>query len=132
MVSGRDAHDDWYGEDDPYGDAGPGRDPRPAPRSLALVARPRLAFEVVTPDSFDAAQTIADRLRAGAPVLVDLAGADRDLAGRLTDFCSGLAYAVEGSLQPVGRGLLLLAPRHVDVSGDMASAVHEPGFYNRS
>jgi cell division inhibitor SepF len=132
MVSRRDAHDDWHGGDDPYGDAGPGWDPRPAPRPLSLVDRPRLSFEVVTPDSFDAAQTIADRLRAGAPVLVDLRGADGDLAGRLTDFCSGLAYAVEGSLQPVGRGLLLLAPSQVDVSGDVASAVHEPGFFNRS
>jgi FtsZ-interacting cell division protein YlmF len=132
MVSGRDAHDDWYGEDDPHDDAGPQWDPGPAPRPLALVARPRLAFEVVTPDGFEAAQAIADRLRAGAPVLVDLRAADRELAGRLSDFCSGLAYAVEGSLQPVGRELLLLAPSHVDISGDVASAVRERGFYNRS
>ena len=132
MVSARDAHDDWYEDDEPYGDAGAERDRAPAPRPLALVGRARLAFELVTPDSFEAAQTIADRLRAGAPVLVDFHGVDRDLAGRLTDFCSGLVYAVEGTLQHVGREVLLLAPSHVDIFGDAASAVREPGFYNRS
>ena len=87
---------------------------------------------MVAPDGFEAAQTIADRLRAGVPVLVDFRGADRDLTGRVTDFCSGLVYAVEGTLQLVGRDVLLLAPGYVDVSGDAASAVREPGFYNRS
>ena len=97
-----------------------------------MVGRSRLAFEVVAPDSFEVAQTIADRLRAGVPVLVDFSGVDRDLTGRLTDFCSGLVYAVEGTLQLIGREVLLLAPSHVDLSGDAASAVREPGFYNRS
>ena len=67
-----------------------------------------------------------------SPVLVDLRGCSAQLSGRLTDFCSGLAYALEGTLQPIGREVILLTPRHVDVSGDEASAVREPGFYNRS
>jgi cell division inhibitor SepF len=132
MVSARDAYDDWYEDGEPYGDAGAEWDRSPAPRRIALAGRAQVAFELVTPDSFEAAQTIADRLCAGVPVLVDLCGVDRDLAGRLTDFCSGLVYAVEGALQHVGREVLLLAPRTMDVSGDAASAVREPGFYNRS
>jgi cell division inhibitor SepF len=130
MVSARDAHDDRY-DDEPNGDSGAERG-RTAPRSLALVGHATLAFELVAPDSFDVAQTIADRLRAGTPVLLDFHGVDRELTGRLTDFCSGLVYAVEGTLQHVGREVLLLAPRHLDLSGDAASAIREPGFYNRS
>jgi cell division inhibitor SepF len=96
------------------------------------VGRPRLAFELVRPESFEAAQTIADSVRAGIPVLVDFHDCDPDLTGRLTDFCSGLAYAVEGALQSVGRDVLLIAAHTVDVHGDVASAVRAPGFYNRS
>jgi cell division inhibitor SepF len=132
MVSARDSHDDRYDDQEPGGDAGAGWDRRPAPRPLELVGRPRQSFELVRPESFEAAQTIADSVRAGIPVLVDLHGCDPELAGRLTDFCSGLAYAVEGALQLIGREVLLVAAHTLDVHGDVASAVRAPGFYNRS
>jgi cell division inhibitor SepF len=131
MVAASDAYDDWYRDEEPYGDAGTAWHEAPAPRPLSLAGRPRLSFELVTPTGFDAAQTIADSLCGGAPVLVDLHGVDRTLAGRLTDFCSGLVYAVDGGLQHVGRDVLLLAPGTMDVSGDEVSMVREPGFYNR-
>ncbi len=132
MVTSRDAYDDWYEDDEPYGEAGDRWDDGPA-RPLELVRRPRFAIEVVAaPESFEAAQTIADRLRGGSPVLVDLRGCDAQLSGRLTDFCSGLAYALEAALQHIGAEVILLTPSHVDVSGDEASAIRGPGFYNRS
>lgn len=131
MVTAGDAYDDWYEDDEPYGDVEERRY-ESSPRPLELVRPARLAFELIAPESFEVAQMIADRLRAGAPVLVDLRGCDRQLAGRLVDFSSGLVYALEATLQFVGREVLLLAPDHVDVSGDEASAVREPGFYNRS
>ena len=131
MVSARDSHDDWYDDHEPSG-AGAGWDREPAPRPLGLVGRPRLAFELVRPEGFEAAQTIADSVRTGTPVLVDFHGCDPAVAGRLTDFCSGLAYAVEGALQHIGRDVLLIAAHSVDVRGDVASAVRSPGFYNRS
>ena len=117
MVSARDVYDDWYGDEDP--------------RPLSLVRRPDLAFELIAPQDFGGAQRIADSLRAGVPVLVDLQGCDCELRGRLIDFASGLVYALEGSLQYIGRDVMLLAPDRVDVSGDDASAVREPGFHNR-
>jgi hypothetical protein len=132
MASARDPHDHWHDDRDPGDDAGTGWDRWPKPRPLELVSPPRLAFELVKPESFEAAQTIADSVRAGLPVLVDFHDCDPDLAGRLTDFCSGLAYAVEGVLQHIGRDVLLIAARSVDVDGDVASDVRAPGFYNRS
>jgi cell division inhibitor SepF len=131
MVSARDPHDNRQYDHEGRG-AGPGWDREPEPRPLGLVSSTRLAFELVKPESFEAAQTIADSVRAGVPVLVDLHDCDPDLAGRLTDFCSGLAYAVEGALQHIGRDVLLIAAHSVDVHGDVASAVRRPGFYNRS
>jgi cell division inhibitor SepF len=133
MVTARDAYDDWYEDDEPGGRAGDEWYEAPASSPLELVRPARFAFEVMpAPESFEVAQKIADHLRAGAPVLVDFRGCDEPLRGRLTDFCSGLAYALEGTLQHVGREVLLVTPNHVDVSGDEASAVREPGFYNRS
>lgn len=132
MVTARDAHDNWYEDDDRHDD--PDREWEAGSRDagrLELVRRARLAFETVAPESFEAAQAVADRLREGRPVLLDFHGCDPRLAGRLTDFASGLVYALDGTLQLVGRGVVLLAPDHVDLSGDEASGVRSPGFFNR-
>jgi cell division inhibitor SepF len=130
-VTAGDAYDDWYEDDEPYGDLEERRRGS-SPRPLEVVRPARLAFELIAPESYEDAKTVADRLRGGAPVLIDFRGADRELAGRLTDFASGLVYALGGTLQQVGREVLLLTPNNVDLSGDEASAVREPGFYNRS
>jgi cell division inhibitor SepF len=132
MVSARDAHDDWYEGDEPYGGPETSRYEDDPPRRLSLVQRPSLSFEVVVPEGFESAQHIADRLREGLPVLVDFHGCDRALAGRLIDFSSGLVYALGGTLQHVGRDVLLLAPSDLELSGDEASDIRSPGFYNRS
>jgi cell division inhibitor SepF len=131
MVSARDAYDDWYDDDEPYAAAEPRWRDDHAPRPLSLVRPAPMEFELVRPEDFEIAQRIADRLRAGASVLIDFTGCDRALAGRLTDFASGLVYALDGSLQHVGDEVLLLAPGHLQVSGDEESDIRTPGFYNR-
>ncbi len=127
MGGAYDARDDWYEE---TGGSAGARD-RGVPYRLVSVAPPHLAFELVAPDDFEAAQVIADRLRDGTPVFVDLHGVDPRLAGRLTDFCSGLVYALKGSLQQIGRDALLISPDGSELSGDELSGVREPGFFNR-
>ncbi len=110
---------------------GPGGTTPASPVRLDLVRTPDVRVELLTPHEFGDAQTIADRIRRDELVLVDLRECSPTLAARLTDFCSGLAYAVDGGLQLVADGVLLVAPGYVDVSGDEAAAVREPGFYNR-
>ncbi len=132
MVTARDAHDEWHEDEGRYGDPHDGRRAGSRDvRGLELVRPAGLAFELVVPESFEAAQTIADRLREGHPVLIDFHGCDPHLAGRLMDFASGLVYALEGTLQHVGDDVVLLSPDAVDLSGDEAVGVRSPGFYNR-
>lgn len=132
MVTVRDAHDDWFEHDgrsdEPHERWAAGS--RGAPR-LELVDPGLLVFETVAPRSFEAAQTVADRLREGRSVVLDLHGCDPGLAGRLTDFASGLVYALDATLQHVGDDVLLLSPGHVELSGDECAGVRSPGFYNR-
>ena len=142
MARGYENAGDWFDDEDVVhhrdegGDwtprrRGDRRGDRMGARSLELVRAPFVKFSVSSPDSFEVAQEIADHLRAGEPVLVDLGACDRQLTGRLIDFCSGLVYALDGGFQQVGTDVLLLTPRVFDVSGDEASAVRTPGFYNR-
>jgi len=95
------------------------------------VRPPRIEFSLVTPQDFDAAQQIADHLRADSPVIVDLQSCGRDLSKRLTDFCSGLTYALEGSLQCIGENVVLLAPHNVELSSEAPGGLHERRFFNQ-
>ncbi|MDZ7673651.1 MAG: cell division protein SepF [Acidimicrobiales bacterium] len=73
---------------------------------------------VLDPESFDDAKEIADRFKADQPVLMDLAGLDRELSRRLIDFASGICYALGGHMERVRTGGYLLTPAQVEVSDD--------------
>jgi cell division inhibitor SepF len=130
------AHDDYeddYDDDDACG--GPaelenGSGERAA-RPFSVVRPPRIEFSLVTPRDFADSQEIADRLRAGAPVIVDLQNCGCDESKRLTDFCSGLSYALEGSLQCIGETVVLLAPRNFELSSDAVDGLNERRFFNQ-
>jgi len=96
--------------------------PRPEPREETPTVRPMRPTSakptVVAPDSFDAAKDVADRFKASQPVVMDLSGADRDLARRLIDFSSGMCYALGGNMERVSPGVYLLTPVGVEVSDE--------------
>jgi cell division inhibitor SepF len=66
--------------------------------------------QTVTPTSFQDAQEIADRLKAGVPVIVNLQAADRDLMRRIIDFSSGLTYGIGGEMERTADRVYLLTP----------------------
>jgi cell division inhibitor SepF len=104
------------------------RDARP----LALIRPRHVKFALIAPRDFDDAQQIADHVRAGDPVFVDLQGCDAALRKRLTDFFSGLAYAVDGSVESVGDQVVLLAPPAVELSSGIHAEPHERRFLNQA
>ena len=103
-----------------------------AARPLALITPQRVTFALVAPQDFDDAQQIADHLRAGDPVIVDLQGCDDRLRKRLTDFFSGLTYAVDGSVESLGEQAVLLAPPAVELSSGAIAEPHERRFLNQA
>jgi cell division inhibitor SepF len=64
----------------------------------------------VRPRRFDQAQEVADKFKEGQPVIMNLEGADREIARRLIDFASGLCYGLDGSMEKVANGVYLLKP----------------------
>lgn len=87
---------------------------------------------VVLPKMFNDAQSIADRLKGGAPVIVNLQQTDSDLAKRLIDFASGLTYGLDGGMQRIADRVFLLTPSNVEVSAEERAAMVESGFFNQS
>ena len=82
--------------------------PSPAPARVHLLV----------PRSFNDAQALADRLKSGIPVILNLQAADAELSKRLMDFASGLTYALGGGMQRVADKVFLLTPLNVQVSAE--------------
>jgi len=107
---------------------------RSGPRPVeAVPAPPGAQVHLVLPRSFNDAQQIADRFKQGVPVIVNLQNADQELSKRLVDFCSGLTYALNGSMQRVADRVFLLTPHNVEVSAEERARVLERGgFFNQA
>ena len=69
----------------------------------------------IRPIRYDEAKDIADLIKAGRPVLMDIGSAEETVARRLIDFVSGLIYGVDGTMEKVSPGVFLIKPRGVRV-----------------
>ena len=74
---------------------------------------------VYQPQSYDDTQRIIDDLKSGRPIIANLEDLNVEIAQRVLDFLSGAVYGVDGSIRKISRGIFLLAPAHVDISGNV-------------
>jgi len=84
--------------------------------SVADASAPQVKIHTIEPRSYAEAQSIADKFKAGQPVIMNLIGTDADLSKRLLDFASGLTYGLDGGLQKVSDKVFMLTPHNVDLS----------------
>jgi cell division inhibitor SepF len=84
---------------------------------------------ITAPVDFADAQEIGDRLKASQPVIVNLQGAELALGRRMIDFCSGVTYALGGTMEKVAEQVFLLTPSNVEVSAEERQRLQERGLY---
>jgi cell division inhibitor SepF len=92
---------------------------------------PPARVSVINPASFNDAQALADRFKRQQPVILNLQQADAELSRRMVDFCSGLTYALDGTIQTVANRVFLLTPRNVEVSAEERKRLAERAFFNQ-
>lgn len=80
---------------------------------------------LIEPASFDDCQQISDNLKAKRTVIINLENSDLIMARRVVDFVGGTAYALGGTLQKIGAGIIIALPNNVDISGDI-NAMTQP------
>ncbi len=103
--------------------------PRPRPQVVRAMPAPSSAKPVVlVPTSFNEAQEVADKFKGNQPVIVNMQGADRELARRLIDFGSGLCYGLGGHMEKVANQVYLLTPANVEVPAEERRRLEERGF----
>ncbi|MCL2748385.1 MAG: cell division protein SepF [Oscillospiraceae bacterium] len=89
----------------------------------------QLQVVLVKPERFDAAPEIADHLRDKRTVVLNLESANKEIARRLVDFLSGVAYAQDGKIKRVANSTYIITPYNVDIMGDLIDELENNGLY---
>ena len=89
----------------------------------------QLAVVLVKPDRFENAAEIADHLKDKRTVVLNLEQTNKDVARRLVDFLSGVAYANECKIKKVANSTYIITPYNVDIMGDLIDELESSGMY---
>ena len=92
-------------------------------------ATAQLKVVLVKPERFENASEIADHLREKRTVVLNLESTNKDIARRLVDFLSGVAYAGEGKIKKVAANTYIITPYSVDIMGDLIDELENNGLY---
>ena len=92
-------------------------------------ATTQLQVVLVKPDKFENASEIADHLREKRTVVLNLESTNKEIARRLLDFLSGVAYANEGKIKKVAISTYIITPYNVDILGDLIDELENNGLY---
>ena len=139
-----DAPDDEY-EYDEYGYADEGEDDYEEPvrtrqtssggssrnKVVNINATAKLQVGIFKPERFgEETRAIADELTKTHTVVLNLEDTNKDMARRILDFLSGVAYANKGKIKRVASNTYIIIPSNVDLTGDdLLDELENSGVY---
>lgn len=84
---------------------------------------------IYEPSDFEEAPSIVDSLKNRKPVVINLENLEQELAKKIFDFLNGAVYALDGNIQKVSKGIFILAPNNVDISGNVRDELRNKGVF---
>lgn len=85
--------------------------------------------QIINARAFSDAQRLADHIRQGHAVVLDLRNTEPAMVRRLVDFSSGLTYALDGKMAKTSQGVILVTPPGVVIDGAEQRRLAELGLY---
>ena len=99
-------------------------------RVVNINAKAQLQVVLFKPISFgEETRAIADELLKRHTVVLNLESTNKEIARRLLDFLSGVAYANEGKIKKVAISTYIITPYNVDILGDLIDELENNGLY---
>ena len=77
------------------------------------------SVKVIRAQTFNEAQIVAEFLKEGKTIVVNLEGIEIGKAQRIIDFIGGASFAVDGSLKAISNNIFIVAPGNIEVTGDL-------------
>ena len=92
--------------------------PKQHPVQQRRVASGALKMQLLRPTEFTEAPKVADCLKSGQAVVLNLENMDTKDARRMIDYVAGVLYAVDGKIERPAQKTFLLTPRGVSVASE--------------
>lgn len=105
----------------------PARTARAGERVVNIHATTSVQVVLSKPERFEQAAEIADHLRAGRTVVINLEATNKDVARRLVDFLSGAAYAFQGAIKKAAINTYIITPCNAEIMGDLIDELENSG-----
>lgn len=86
-----------------------------APTSEMPARRMEPESQIIVARNFSDAQNLADAIRVGRSVVLDLRSTEPEMVRRIVDFASGLTYALDGKMSKTSQGVILVTPAGVSI-----------------
>ncbi|MBR4888798.1 MAG: cell division protein SepF [Clostridia bacterium] len=95
------------------------------------IAPSQLKFALFKPSTFgEETRSIADDLMQKNMVVINLESTEKDVARRIVDFLSGVAYANNGKIKRIATSTFVIIPFNVDFTGDgLLDELENNGIY---
>lgn len=115
---------------DDFDDAPPVRSSR-RNNVVNISATAKLQVALFKPERFgEETRNIADELIKTHTVVLNLENTNKDMARRIIDFLSGVAYANRGKIKKVATSTFIIIPNNVDLTGDdLLDELEHSGVY---
>ncbi len=117
---------------DDFDDAPPVRESsRRSNKVVNISATAKLSVALFKPERFgEETRNIADELIKTHTVVLNLENTNKDMARRIIDFLSGVAYANRGKIKKVATSTFIIIPNNVDLTGDdLLDELEHSGVY---
>ena len=99
------------------GDVSSLNDPARKEPEIHPVSPDKVSLKLLQPKTHTEATKIADKLKEGCIVLLDISNLTKDQARRLVDFLAGTAYVLGGEMIKTNKNTIVVSPAGVDISG---------------
>jgi len=100
--------------------------------SESFARRSEPESQIIAARNFSDAQTLADAIRTGRAVVLDLRGTEPEMVRRIVDFASGLTYALDGRMSKTAQGVILVTPSGVTLGVAEQERLANLGLYGSS
>jgi len=98
-------------------------------REVSIRTTTRLRVTIAQPKKLEDIPAVADELKDGMTVILNLENQDRELSRRVLDVLSGVAYGLDATISRIASNTYMIVPFNVEFEGSLLDELTNSGVF---